>query len=572
MSNIEVSKEQLIKLYLVENKTQDEIANILNISKTSVCRKLKSYSIKKEKVSKEVLEQLYIIDSKTQSEIASILNTSRATIGNYLKQYNINKKSKIEIYTDEVINLYNNNFSTYYISNKLDCSLSTIEEILKRNNLKNNKTIYNSISKDELYTLYIEKNLTQEQIAVKLHTSTTNINKHLKDYNVKKQRQLEVNISLLIKYYIEEDKTQKEVALLLGIKESSLQNIIKRHNIVKKTKTPDKDTLKYLCDKELTIDEISKKVNYSRTYTGQLIQKYNIDRDPLLTTSLERFIKNYLDNNNIDYIQNDRYILEGKELDFYLIEHDLGIEICGLYWHSTKIHKNKYHINNKHNLCKNIGLELITIFEDEIISTPDIIINRLNHKLNLNTSKKKYARNSTIKTIDSNIGITFLNNNHIQGSGRNSIYLGSFIDNKLVSVMSFSKKNIAKGSANVEYELNRFAVSEPVIGVASKLFSYFIKKYNPTSIISYADKRWNTGNLYEKLGFSYSHDSNPNYWYIVQQSRKHRFSYRKSILLTHFNNDMSSYTEEELAEMLDLYRIYDCGNKVFIWRNTLIDS
>ena len=35
---------------------------------------------------------------------------------------------------------------------------------------------------------------------------------------------------------------------------------------------------------------------------------------------------------------------------------------------------------------------------------------------------------------------------------------------------------------------------------------------------------------------------------------------------------MSSYTEEELAEMLDLYRIYDCGNKVFIWRNTLIDS
>ena len=58
------------------------------------------YSIKKEKVSKEVLEQLYIIDSKTQSEIASILNTSRATIGNYLKHYNINKKSKIEIYTD----------------------------------------------------------------------------------------------------------------------------------------------------------------------------------------------------------------------------------------------------------------------------------------------------------------------------------------------------------------------------------------------------------------------------------------------------------------------------------------
>mgnify|MGYP000079248993 CR=1 FL=1 len=49
------------------------------------------------------------------------------------------------------------------------------------------------------------------------------------------------------------------------------------------------------------------------------------------------------------------------------------------------------------------------------------------------------------------------------------------------------------------------------------VLKHFIKTYQPKEIISYADRRWSTGNLYDVLGFKFSHNSNPNYFYIVHR-------------------------------------------------------
>ena len=61
------------------------------------------------------------------------------------------------------------------------------------------------------------------------------------------------------------------------------------------------------------------------------------------------------------------------------------------------------------------------------------------------------------------------------------------------------------------YELLRFSNKKgySVIGGASKLFSHFIKENNPIEVISYADRRWSKGNLYEQLNFNFSHTSEP---------------------------------------------------------------
>ncbi|MBR4315953.1 MAG: hypothetical protein IKP65_03150, partial [Alphaproteobacteria bacterium] len=55
---------------------------------------------------------------------------------------------------------------------------------------------------------------------------------------------------------------------------------------------------------------------------------------------------------------------------------------------------------------------------------------------------------------------------------------------------------------NYDYELIRFAskIGYQVIGGASKLLSYFRKQYKG-SIISYADRRYSNGKLYEAIGF-----------------------------------------------------------------------
>ena len=82
--------------------------------------------------------------------------------------------------------------------------------------------------------------------------------------------------------------------------------------------------------------------------------------------------------------------------------------------------------------------------------------------------------------------------------------------------MTFGSKRIALGSKSKidEYELMRFATKYKVIGIAGKLLQYFINNYHPKKIITYADRRWSTGNLYEKIGFLKTGESKPNYWYV----------------------------------------------------------
>jgi len=57
--------------------------------------------------------------------------------------------------------------------------------------------------------------------------------------------------------------------------------------------------------------------------------------------------------------------------------------------------------------------------------------------------------------------------------------------------MTFGSLRRALGQKEKEnyYELLRFVSNTNVLGGASKLFSYFVKNYNPTNIISYADRR-----------------------------------------------------------------------------------
>ena len=134
--------------------------------------------------------------------------------------------------------------------------------------------------------------------------------------------------------------------------------------------------------------------------------------------------------------------------------------------------------------------------------------------------------------------------------------------------MTFGKSRHFVGHNEDKMELLRFAnkININVIGGASKLFSYFIKKYNPKEIVSYADKRWSEGHLYDVLGFMKYNESKPNYYYIVGRKRIYRFNLRKSILVEKYGcpKDMS---EREFCLKQKWYRIYDCGCLCYIWRN-----
>ena len=54
-----------------------------------------------------------------------------------------------------------------------------------------------------------------------------------------------------------------------------------------------------------------------------------------------------------------------------------------------------------------------------------------------------------------------------------------------------------------------------IVGGAAKLFTAFIKDHNPQSIITYADLRYFTGDIYLKLNFKFIQNTPPNYFYFL---------------------------------------------------------
>ena len=257
--------------------------------------------------------------------------------------------------------------------------------------------------------------------------------------------------------------------------------------------------------------------------------------------------------------QSNRTILNGKELDIYLPNHKLAIEYNGLYWHSSgkmedDMVKRKQHLE-KTELCAKQGIELLHINEGDNV---DLWKQVIKNKLSLN--KRIYARKTSIRLISNAESNAFLEHNHLQGKCAASIRYGLYYKNKLLSVMTFSKARYS----DADWELIRFCTKGgyTVVGGASKLLKMF-KTHHEGVIISYANKRWSNGNLYEKLGFTFLHDSEPCYWYIKDNKLWHRSRFMKHKL----KKELADF-DPKLSEVENMYnnkfrRIWDCGNKVY---------
>lgn len=286
-------------------------------------------------------------------------------------------------------------------------------------------------------------------------------------------------------------------------------------------------------------------------------------------SSHEKEIGEFLTKHGIPFDENNRTVLNGKEIDF-LINNKIGIEVNGIYWHSELSGKNKdYHLD-KTVRCNKLGIRLIQIFENEFIDKKRLVFSRLKSIFGLNRYSL-YARKCVVKEIDGGLKNKFLNKYHLQGQDYTAqVNLGLFYKNRLVSVMTFSRPRVALNSRdedNRRFELSRFCSlsSFNVKGAAGKLLSFFEKKYQPKSIVSYADRRWSDGNLYNVLNFKHTHNSNPSYYYFKNSTYKlqHRFSFRKSVLekkLPNFDNNLSEW---ENMQNNGYNRIWDCGCMVF---------
>ena len=242
------------------------------------------------------------------------------------------------------------------------------------------------------------------------------------------------------------------------------------------------------------------------------------------------------------------------EIDIYLPELKIGFEFNGIYWHSDKYKDKSYHLD-KTKYFKERGIRIIHIWEDDWTLNLDIVNSQVCNWLG-KTTNRIFARKC--KVIELKSVSNFLNSNHIQGVDQSSLKLGLFKDDELISVMTFNNTEGRKKMEIGGWNLSRFCnkLDTNVVGGASKLLSHFIKNYKPNRIISYADKDWSQGDLYNKLGFNNVGESLPDYKYLVDNKRVHKSRYKKSKL-------KYSCTESEYVKSMGIEKVWDCGKIKF---------
>ena len=245
--------------------------------------------------------------------------------------------------------------------------------------------------------------------------------------------------------------------------------------------------------------------------------------------------------------------------DIYIPSKKIVIEYNGLYWHSDAVRENPLYHYNKYTDLKSQGIFLYTVWDDDYNSSKkSVILKSIRRLLGVSSERKVNARDCDVRFVDKYSALMFMSENHIQGFVSGSDYVGLYTSdtNELVAVAIFLDNH------DGYLRLSRYATCCNVRGGLSKIISV-VKECNfdrYLGILTFSDNLISRGRLYETCGFRVIGELKPDYMYMYNGVRVHKFNFRKS----RFERDPNllykdGLTERQLAELNGLPRIYDAG-------------
>ena len=279
-------------------------------------------------------------------------------------------------------------------------------------------------------------------------------------------------------------------------------------------------------------------------------------------------------------VQRDRSLIGPKELDIYLPEHNLAVEYCGMYWHShadrEDERKNKHKHAEKHRLCAEKGIRLITLYETEWLEHPETVKRMLRNAVGATRGKLMARKCQTGKPTPQEAR-AFYERYHPQGGAGHGEHYGLYYKGKLVACMRFTFGVNDRGSSakTRQWTLSRYATRLPVAGAASRLFKAFVREQQPPEVKSFSDNRWFGGTMYAQLGFDLEAEVQPDYQvWSMKTGLRPKSHYQRRVLQKrlgehgiedHFDPLTDPRTEAEMTYFMGARRIYDCGKKRWLW-------
>lgn len=277
-----------------------------------------------------------------------------------------------------------------------------------------------------------------------------------------------------------------------------------------------------------------------------------------------------------DAISRDRSILGTKELDIYVPGNRTAIEFNGIYWHSCEPgSKRSFRDFEKWKTCREKGIDLFTVWQDQWERQRPVIEHWLRHKLG-KAPRLCGARQTTVETPTYTESSTFYSRFHLQGpSSASCIHVGLRFNGNWVAMASFSK-SAERGMRlpTGEYYFARLAFAGSLPGGASKLFSAFIKSHQPASVHAHSDNSYADGGVKQLLGFEVVGQLKPRYrlWH-PRFGIKHRTFWQKSkiparLIELHIETvfDPATQTTFDGHRLCGCRHLWDCGKTRWLWK------
>lgn len=350
------------------------------------------------------------------------------------------------------------------------------------------------------------------------------------------------------------------------------------------------------------LDLLFPPLQHVRNVSERIYRRYGQDQDIKKLTSqgksnFEKRITELLDSLGVNYTVNDRKVIKGMELDFYIENKSIAIEVSPIRMHNSNQFRQIFHVTKpanyhqkKEQLCGQKGMKLIALFQKHL-SEPTwsrIIVPMLKRQILGCAEKTYYARQTVVRPIDKSSAKQFLNEWHIDGYVPSRYAYGIFKKgtDELLGVATFGLPQVPAYKQQGYLELKRlgwradvqvrYGISKIMADVRRDLASTY------KGLMTFSDNNIGQGQGYEKAGFTLLKESKPQLTYVNPNHPADHYSWsvatswgaksgviaQKIHPMAINNKQARKIVEEELPWRIGnghgYFAQYDTGNRLWI--------
>jgi hypothetical protein len=195
---------------------------------------------------------------------------------------------------------------------------------------------------------------------------------------------------------------------------------------------------------------------------------------------------------------------------------------------------------------------VLKIFEDEIRENSSIILDYVFSYLT-ESKGKRVDPDYIVEEFTSAEARKFLDSHHYLGAASGCPTVRAVYQGQTIGVWVFQKRysgEVLWHRACWDHNYRAWNPHEKAL----KLAIPWLKDHHYSKITTFADLRWHTGELYEKLGFQFEKIIDSEYYYSDGQQRKTKYSFRVP----------AGISEIEEAAKKGWHRVFDIGKKRFV--------